>query len=164
MVSFREAAVDSPAALALLDEYFESRALDFPVAMGTYRPTYPARSAFEAPDGVFLVIEDVDLADEPADVGCGGIRRIPSSDTGLLRFEIKHIWLKPYLRGRGFGRLLLEELERRAVDFGASQLVLDTNESLVAAGRLYRSAGYSETTPYNDNLNATTWLAKTVEP
>ena len=103
------------------------------------------------------------IADEPADVGCGGIRRIASGPTGLPRLEIKHLWLKPYLRGRGFGRVLLTELERRAADdFGAGEIVLDTNASLEAAGGLYRSSGYVEIEPYNDNPNATHWFGKTV--
>ena len=162
MVSFREVSVAEPAARALLTEYFEDRALSFPPSMGEYRPAFPSSDAFVPPDGVFLVVEDVDLAGEPADVGCGGVRRIATSALGLVRFEVKHVWLQPHLRGRGLGRVLLTELERRAADFGARELVLDTNDSLVAAGGLYRSTGYVEIEPYNDNPNATTWFAKAI--
>ena len=56
--------------------------------------------------------------------------------------------------------MLLEELERRARAFGAAEVVLDTNASLEAAGGLYRSSGYAETEPYNDNQNATHWFIK----
>jgi len=163
MVSFREAGVDEESAHALLAEYFASRAEGFPPEMGPYTAKFPAPDQFVWPNGVFLVVEDVDLADEPADVGCGGIRRIASGPTGLPRLEIKHLWLKPYLRGRGFGRVLLTELERRAAeDFGAGEIVLDTNASLEAAGGLYRSSGYVEIEPYNENPNATHWFGKTV--
>lgn len=162
VAGFREVPVDAPAARTLLEEYFADRALDFPPAMGTYRPVFPLADAFEPPKGVFLVVEDVDLSGEPADVGCGGIRRVEPGESGAARYEIKHIWLQPHLRGRGFGRLLLAELERRAAYFGARELVLDTNESLVAAGRMYRSSGYAEIAPYNDNPNATTWFLKTL--
>ncbi|MGN6197954.1 GNAT family N-acetyltransferase, partial [Humibacter sp.] len=69
----------------------------------------------------------------------------------------------PSARGKGAGRALLAELERRALEFGARRLVLDTNESLEAAGNLYRTSGYVSIEPYNDNPNATHWYAKAVD-
>ena len=41
-----------------------------------------------------------------------------------------------------------------------SQMPLDTNATLEAAQGLYRTSGYTETAPYNDNPNATLWLRK----
>ncbi|TPW94776.1 PadR family transcriptional regulator, partial [Schumannella luteola] len=43
---------------------------------------------------------------------------------------------------------------------GATEAVLDTNANLTAAGSLYRTSGYVEIPPYNDNPNATTWFRK----
>ncbi len=159
MVSYREASVDDDAALALLAEYFSSRAESFPATMGQYRATFPAAGDFGPPRGVFLIVEGEDLAGEPADVGCGGIRLLDHS-AGVTRFEVKHLWLQPHVRGRGLGRQLLDELEVRARAFGASEVVLDTNEAQQAASGLYRSSGYVEIPPYNDNANATHWFAK----
>lgn len=164
MVTWRTASPDSEAALLLLDHYFESRAAGFPAAMGTYRPTFPRAVDFEPPAGEFLVVEGENLSGEPADVGCGGVRRIDPSATGAVRFEVKHVWLEPFARGGGVGRALLVELEYRAIGLGAEEIVLDTNESLVAAGALYRSSGYESIAPYNENPNATTWYRKTVGP
>ncbi|MDQ1555675.1 MAG: hypothetical protein QOI02_677 [Actinomycetota bacterium] len=160
MVSYRESAVDEAAAHALLTEYFAARAAGFPEEQGTYSTTFPAPEQFVPPRGCFLVVEDVDLSGEPADVGCGGIRSLGTSPAGLDRFEVKHLYLQPHLRGRGFGRALLTELERRAVELGADELVLDTNQSLEAAAGLYRSMGYQTVDPYNENPNATHWYAK----
>ena len=155
---FREVDVTSAEALALLDAYFAERAAGFPAAQGAYRPTYPTVEQFTPPAGVFLVVEDDDGV-----IGCGGVRRIQRRpDTYEIRFEVKHLWLAPAARGRGAGRLLLEELERRAVEFGAQELVLDTNASLEAAGGLYRSSGYDDIEPYNANPNATHWYGKRV--
>lgn len=162
MVSFREANVTDDAALALLTEYFSSRAQSFPATMGEYQTTFPSAEQFVPPAGVFLIVEGDDLAGEAADVGCGGIRRLGEAADGGARFEVKHLWLQPHTRGAGVGRLLLSELEDRAVALGASELVLDTNASLEAAGSLYRSSGYREVEPYNDNPNATHWFAKSV--
>ena len=160
MVSFRETAVSDDAARMLLTEYFGSRELSFPASQGRYHPVFPSPEQFVPPRGVFLVVEGEDAHGDPADVGCGGVRRLESAENAAVRFEVKHLWLQPHTRGLGYGRALLRELERRAAGFGAGQLVLDTNDSLTAAGGLYRSSGYVRIDPYNDNPNATTWYAK----
>ena len=155
---FREVDVTGAEALALLDAYFAERAAGFPREQGEYRPTYPSAEQFTPPAGLFLVVED-----DGEVVGCGGVRRIQRRpDTNEVRFEVKHLWLAPAARGRGAGRRLLDELERRAVALGAQELVLDTNASLEAAGGLYRSTGYVGIEPYNANPNATHWYGKRV--
>jgi GNAT superfamily N-acetyltransferase len=161
MVSFREASVSDDAAHALLGEYFEARAASFPADQGRYHTAFPSPADFVPPNGVFLVVEGEDLAGDPADVGCGGIRRLnPGDHRDPVRYEVKHLWLQPHTRGLGYGRLLLGELERRARELGADELVLDTNVSLAAAGGLYRSSGFVDIAPYNTNPNATNWYAK----
>jgi ribosomal protein S18 acetylase RimI-like enzyme len=162
MVRFRETPVTDEAAQALLTEYFGSRELSFPAAQGKYRPSFPPPAQFVPPLGVFLVVEGVGPDGAAADVGCGGIRRLETAVGDPVRFEVKHLWLEPHTRGLGYGRALLRELEHRAVEFGAQELVLDTNDSLTAAGGLYRSSGFVRIEPYNDNPNATTWYAKAV--
>jgi len=155
---FREVDVTSAEAVGLLDAYFAERAAGFPPEQGEYRPTYPAAAAFTPPGGVFLVVEDDDEV-----IGCGGVRRIePQPVTHEVRYEVKHLWLAPGARGRGAGRRLLAELEHRAIEFGAGELVLDTNASLEAAGGLYRSSGFIPIEPYNRNPNATHWYGKRV--
>jgi GNAT superfamily N-acetyltransferase len=147
---WRESPVDDASAHALLTEYFASRAADFPPSQGAYRTVFPTPADFEPPRGVFLVV-----VQDSADVGCGGIRRLDDTT-----YEVKHLWVRPAARGIGLGRQLLTELEARARAFGATRTVLDTNESLREAGTLYRSSGYVEIEPYNDNRNATTWFEK----
>jgi ribosomal protein S18 acetylase RimI-like enzyme len=174
MVSFRESSVEEPGAHALLAEYFGARELGF-TGNQPYRIAFPKPADFEPPQGVFLVVteeelvvESGELVVEPvgADVGCGGIRRVEPGvepgDTGGIRYEVKHLWLQPRVRGRGLSRQLLGELERRAIAFGATELVLDTNASLEAAAGLYRSSGFVGIEPYNDNPNATNWYRKTL--
>jgi len=72
--------------------------------------------------------------------------------------ELKRMFVEPASRGRGLGRALLE----RALDFakhaGFRRLLLDTTHDLVAAGELYRSAGFRDVTPYNDNPRAERWM------
>jgi ribosomal protein S18 acetylase RimI-like enzyme len=141
--------VDDPVAQRLLDEYFTSRELGF--VGGSYQRTMPDPAAFVPPRGTFLVV----FTDDDVAVGCGGVRMIEPE-----RGEIKHLWLDPGTRGLGWGRTLLAELEARAVGLGARVVVLDTNATLEAAQGLYRTSGYSEIEPYNENPNATHWVAK----
>jgi GNAT superfamily N-acetyltransferase len=150
VVTFREASVDNPDAHALIAEYFGMRADTFPT--GDYAPVFPQAANFTPPAGVFLIV-----VEDGEEVGCGGIKRLSSS-----RYEIKHLWIQPRMQGRGLGRALLTELEHRARAFGAAEVVLDTNASLTAAGGMYRTGGYQEIGPYNDNPNATNWFLKSL--
>ena len=153
MPTFRALPTDHPLSARLLTEYFTSRELGF--TGGTYTTVRPAPSTFEPPAGLFLVVED-----EGAPVGCGGVRRIEPGPDGAVRYEVKHLWLQERTRGRGFGKALLLELERRAAELGAEEMVLDTNATLAAAAGLYARAGYVGIAAYNDNPNATNWYAK----
>jgi GNAT superfamily N-acetyltransferase len=170
MPEFTPVSVTDAGALKLLTQYFSDRERSFPSAQGTYRTTFPDPKQFMPPRGVFLLV--CETPDETPDgkpdgattdrayVGCGGIRRAEDSPNGAVRYEVKHLFLQPHTRGRRWGTLLLAELERRAREFGADELVLDTNSSLEAAGALYQHSGYQDIPPYNDNPNATNWYLK----
>jgi ribosomal protein S18 acetylase RimI-like enzyme len=162
MVTWREARTTDEAAVALLDQYFSAREHGFPPEQGEYRRVSPDPAEFSPPRGVFLLVEGENLSGEPADVGCGGIRRIDDDPRGGTRFELKHLWVQPHARRIGLGRALVIELERRARELGAAELVLDTNSSLAEAAALYRSLGLAPIEPFNDNPNATAWLGKRV--
>jgi GNAT superfamily N-acetyltransferase len=154
MVTIRPTRVDSPDAHGLLEEYFALRAANFPG--GGYRVNMPPSDAFTADGDAFVVLYD---GEEPA--GCGGIRRITDGPAGP-RWEVKHLYVCDAGRGRGWGRRILEDLERRAAEAGAAEVVLDTHHSLDAAGALYARSGYVAIEPYNDNANATRWYGKTL--
>jgi len=162
MPIYRETAVDSPDANILLTEYFAERGATFPVDMGHYSAKMPTPADFVPPAGEFVVVDDIGAHGRAIALACGGVRRIADAPDGSTRYEIKHLFVHPRGRGRGFGRQLLGELERRAVVLGAEEIVLDTNDSLEAAGGLYLSSGYQRIEPYNDNPNATTWYGKTM--
>ncbi|MCU1545575.1 MAG: PadR family transcriptional regulator [Homoserinimonas sp.] len=155
MPQFRTVATTDDAAVTLLAEYFQGRAQTFPGGPAAYKTTFPLAEDFEPPRGVFLILSDV-----PGDIGCGGIRSVPSTTAGTVRYEVKHLYVRAPARGTGLGRAVLEELERRAAAFGGTEVVLDTNASQVSAGMLYQRSGYSEIEPYNDNPNATHWYLK----
>jgi DNA-binding MarR family transcriptional regulator/GNAT superfamily N-acetyltransferase len=102
------------------------------------------------PAGCFLIAY---LHGEP--VGCGGIKHLPGGPS-----DIKRMWVSPSARGLGLGRRLLEELEQRVRDSGATVARLETNRVLVEAIALYRSAGYREVPAFNDEPFAHHWFEK----
>ena len=161
-LAFTAVSVTDAGSIVLLTQYFSDRESGFPAAQGRYRTTFPDPVQFLPPSGVFLLVSEQMGPAERAFVGCGGIRRLEDSPAGNVRFEIKHLWLQSQVRGRGWGQSLLTELERRAREFGADDVVLDTNASLTAAGALYARSGYESCAPYNDNPNATTWYRKSL--
>lgn len=146
MLEFLATRTDDPDAAELLDEYFAMREH----GMAGYRIVHPSPATFTEPAGVFLVVRS-----DGAAIGCGGIRMLDPR-----RAEVKHLYLRPTARGTGLGRKLLAALEEHAARLGAIEVVLDTNERLAAAQGLYRSSGYTEVEPYNDNPNATHWFRK----
>ncbi len=152
---FRQSSVTDDSAHELLTEYFEARAKGFPAGPYAYLRSFPRPELFVPPVGVFFVV-----AFEGVDVGCGGIRKIEAEGDAIVRFEVKHLFIRPEARGHGLGRTLLGELEGRARAYGATELVLDTNASLEAAQGLYLSSGFASIEPYNDNPNANLWLRK----
>ena len=117
----------------------------------------PARSLINdgemaPPAGLFLVAS---LHGEP--IGCGGIRF-----RGDAPAYIKRMWVSPAVRGLGLGRRLLAELEARAVARHARAVQLETNRTLGEAIAMYRSAGYAEVAPFNDEPYAHHWFEKTL--
>ena len=88
-------------------------------------------------------------------IGCGALK-VKGGGVG----EVKRMWVSPDARGLGVGRRILEELEARAPGFGLATLRLETNKSLAEAQALYRSCGYIEVPPFNDEPYADHWFEK----
>jgi GNAT superfamily N-acetyltransferase len=156
VVTVRTVPADAPEVDALLDAYLAEREATFPSAQGAYTRKRTPAAEFVAPNGTFVVAYDGDLP-----VGCGGLRRIPD-DGDDVRFEVKHVFVSPAGRGSGVATTMMDALEAAAGTLGATSVVLDTNDSLVAAGAMYRSRGYARVDPFNDNPNATAWYRKAV--
>jgi DNA-binding MarR family transcriptional regulator/GNAT superfamily N-acetyltransferase len=102
------------------------------------------------PRGLVLVAW---LREEP--VGCGALKL-----HGGRPAEIKRMWVAPPARGLGLGRRLLRELEEHARERGATRARLETNRALDEAIGLYRSAGYVEVAPFNEEPYAHHWFEK----
>jgi DNA-binding MarR family transcriptional regulator/GNAT superfamily N-acetyltransferase len=103
-----------------------------------------------APAGAFLVAY---LGGEA--IGCGAVKHRRGSPS-----DIKRMWVAESARGLGIGRRLLRELEQLVRESGAGVARLETNAALVEAITMYRSAGYVEVPPFNDEPFADHWFAK----
>ncbi len=102
------------------------------------------------PEGMLLLAR---IAERP--VGCGALHFFPGAVA-----DVKRMWIDPSARGLGLGRRLLVELETVARSRGVELLRLETNRSLTEAIALYRSLGYEEVDPFNDEVHAHHWFAK----
>jgi GNAT superfamily N-acetyltransferase len=102
------------------------------------------------PAGLFLVGR---LRGEA--IACGGLKL-----HGRRPAEIKRMWVAPSARGLGVARRLLAALEDQARQRGIATLRLETNRTLDEAIALYRSSGFVEIAPYNDEHYAHHWFEK----
>jgi DNA-binding MarR family transcriptional regulator len=111
-------------------------------------------SSYAAPGGLLLVAR---LRDEP--VGCGALCFIEGEPD-----QVKRMWVARSARGLGLGRRLLSELEQRVRERGGRAIRLETNRRLAEAIALYRSSGYVEVPPFNDEPYAHHWFEKQLPP
>jgi GNAT superfamily N-acetyltransferase len=72
------------------------------------------------------------------------------------------MWIAPEARGLGLGRRLLETLESSAREGGAHLAHIETSAVLTEALSLYRSSGWVEVPPFNDEPFADHWFEKTL--
>lgn len=99
---------------------------------------------FVPPQGAFLL----GYLGERA-VAMGGWRFLPMGPPGAIRpVELKRMFVRSGLRGRGYGLQMLRTLEASAGSAGADWVLLQTGHPQVAAVHLYRRAGYREVPPF----------------
>ena len=136
-------AYDSAAASELIEEVQQEY-----IARYGGRDASPVDPAeFAPPEGMFLV----GYADDMAAV-CGGWRSYGTSSYGTSGYgtvaEVKRMYVRTAARGRGFARAMLAELERTARAAGHDRIILGTGSKQPEAVALYRSAGYTDVTPF----------------
>jgi DNA-binding MarR family transcriptional regulator len=142
----------TPAARFCIESYFAELRERFEQGFDPARSVLPDVGELVEPAGLLLVAR---LRGEP--VGCGGLRLF---EGGLA--DVKRMWVAPSTRGLGLGRRLLRELEEHARRRGAVTIRLETNRALTEAIALYRSSGYVEVEPFNDEAYADHWFAKSL--
>jgi GNAT superfamily N-acetyltransferase len=147
-----EEAATSAAAQQCLQLYYRELKQLFDEGFDPARSVLHSLDEFAPPRGSFLIIR---MNGDP--VGCGGLTPL-DADAAYL----KRMWIAPAVRGRGLGRRLLAALEAKAKSIGYSIAKLETNRALPEAQQLYRSTGYREVPPFNDEFYAHHWFEKTL--
>lgn len=82
-----------------------------------------------------LLVDEDDTAQ-----GYAGLRAL----SGSTDADVQTIAVAAAARGQGFGRVLLEELLRRAIGAGAREVFLDVRDDNEPARTLYASEGFEE--------------------
>jgi GNAT superfamily N-acetyltransferase len=129
-VEIRVVPYDHPDAIVMIGEVQQ----EYVIRYGGPDETAVAPAQFAPPLGLFLVgyLDGVPVT-------CGGWR---VHDAGTA--ELKRMYVAPSVRGRGFARRMLAELERTAGAAGHRTLILETGGQQPEAISLYRSCGYAE--------------------
>jgi DNA-binding MarR family transcriptional regulator/GNAT superfamily N-acetyltransferase len=143
-----------PNARYCLREYFSELDRRFDTGFDPARSIPALDEEMRPPAGLFLVAT---LGGEP--IGSGGLKF-----HGREPADLKRMWVAESARGLGVGRRLLTELENHAARRGVRSVRLETNRTLVEAISLYRSAGYVEVAPFNDEPYAHHWFEKHIGP
>lgn len=76
-------------------------------------------------------------------VGCVAVRPLQEDIC-----EMKRLFVRPEFRGHGYGKILVEEIIKKAHNIGYHYMRLDTLSSLKQAINLYESFGFKKIKPY----------------
>ena len=152
MVSIAPIDPSHPHARYCLHQYFSELDRRFDSGFDPTRSIPALDEEMRPPAGLFLVAT---LHGDP--IGSGALKF-----HGRKPADLKRMWVAESARGLGVGRRLLTELENQAARHGVRTIRLETNKSLVEAINLYRSAGYVEVDPFNDEPYAHHWFAKQI--
>jgi ribosomal protein S18 acetylase RimI-like enzyme len=142
MISIRPVAGAADLAIvrALFREYEQSLGVDL-CFQGFEAELAALPGAYAPPRGRLLLALDGDTGS-----GCGALR--PLGDDVC---EMKRLYLRPTLRGRGAGRALAMRLIDEARAIGYTTMRLDTLPSMTDALALYETLGFRRIAPYYDN-------------
>jgi len=146
----------------IIEQVIKSVFLEFKLPLtGTAYADMETSSMYESyqqKGAVYFVLTEKDTV-----LGGGGIKTLNHSDNSVC--ELRKMYLDPGVRGKGYGRLLLESCLDFAREAGYKQCYLETLPELQTAIHLYEKKGFKHT---NTALGSTghsscnIWMIKTL--
>jgi ribosomal protein S18 acetylase RimI-like enzyme len=97
--------------------------------------------SMKPPDGLILIL-DVDGVAK-------GMGRLSKLDDKIA--EINNMFINSEYRGKGYGKQIFKELEKKAREYGYTTLRLDTGPHNEAAQHVYRKMGFKERDYYGSS-------------
>jgi GNAT superfamily N-acetyltransferase len=150
VIETRHEPPDGPAAVAMWAEYMELVSARAGPEFVPEERIFGTVDVFRGPNAAWIV-----LYDDGEPVACAGLREL---EPGVA--EIKRMFVRPHVRGRGLARRLLAELEGIARDAGQRQMRLFTTDMLPEAMALYASEGYTVRSEHPVGPRSEFWLEK----
>jgi putative acetyltransferase len=142
---FRLSQAESPTQIAQIRELFleYEKSLGFSLCFQSFDKELAGLPGdYAPPDGRLFLAES-----DSQPVGCIALHKI---DPNIC--EMKRLYLRPKVRGKGLGRVLAERIIQEARTIGYRRMRLDTVEPVMRdAVAMYRKLGFREITPYRDN-------------
>lgn len=132
---------DYKTAIALFKEYAAQLGVDLSFQKFD-QEILEIEQQYSRPSGVLFIAYDLDK--KP--MGCFGIRQFEDSIC-----ELKRMYLKQELRGKGIGKILLEKAIEVGKELKYDSMRLDTLPSMASAIGLYQKVGFYEIEPYRFN-------------
>jgi putative acetyltransferase len=136
---------ESPTQLAQVRELFleYAQSLGFSLCFQSFDQELASLPGDYAPPGGRLLLAEYG----GAVAGCVALHKLNARIC-----EMKRLYLRPQLRGKGLGRILAEKIIDEARTIGYSHLRLDTVEPVMKdAVAMYRRLGFEEIAPYRAN-------------
>ena len=94
--------------------------------------------AYTVPRAAFFVIID----EKGRIQGCGGLAQLVGADQNIC--ELKKMYFYPSLRGKGFGKRLVNVLIEKAKEFKYDKMYLETVARMKRANHLYQKLGFQK--------------------
>jgi putative acetyltransferase len=136
---------ESPAQIAQVRELFleYAQSLGFSLCFQSFDAELAGLPGdYAPPDGRLLLAQYEDQL-----AGCVALHKL---EPGIC--EMKRLYLRPHLRGKGLGRALADQIIAEARQIGYQRIRLDTVEPVMKdAVAMYRKIGFQEVAPYRLN-------------
>ena len=115
---------------------------------------------FQTPRSYYFVAEE-------AGVVMGGCGIYPTTGLPENHAELVRFFLDPNVRGKGIGKYLMEQCEKKALELGYTHLYLESFPDMKAAIHLYETYHYQRLTKSLGNsghFSCNVWMLKQLHP